>query len=115
MYKIKCYCGKSERNFKYNIGKFYNSCCKEEGYNVKGELEVGEEELNQSVDMSQILRQDDDGSVVPENTEEVDLSEMKLDPLKELAKEMGLSEEVQKYRSKDEVRDAIKAHLAESE
>ena len=37
MYQKECYCGKSKKNFRMDIGpKFMNKCCKEAGYDAKG-------------------------------------------------------------------------------
>lgn len=38
MYEKPCVCGKSKKNFKFDIGPFFiNICCRDAGYNEKGE------------------------------------------------------------------------------
>lgn len=39
MYLKECRCGKSKKNFKFDIGPFFiNKCCKDAGYDVHGNL-----------------------------------------------------------------------------
>lgn len=47
MFKKKCRCGESEKNFKNDIGEFFIAeCCIEAGYDYKGDME-GDEEISE--------------------------------------------------------------------
>jgi hypothetical protein len=45
MYLKTCRCGKSQKNFKFDIGEFFiNKCCKDAGYDVFGQKPKAEPE-----------------------------------------------------------------------
>lgn len=70
MIKIKCRCGQSERNFKFDIGPFYiEECCEKAGYDALGnkkEEGMSNEELNelaQNLDGAEDLQIKDEASL----------------------------------------------------
>ena len=54
MFKIKCFCGKSEKTFLRNIGPhFHAECCEEAGFDHLGNKKEIEEVLDKPVDIEE--------------------------------------------------------------
>lgn len=85
MFKKKCFCGKSEKSFKKDIGtNFYDECCKEAGFDEMGNLidpdaVVGSEEAG--ADMDKAASQE---AVQSAENEAVDYNKMSNKALKAL-------------------------------
>lgn len=79
MFKRKCKCNKSEKNFKMDIGPFFvNECCVESGYDELGnKKESIDESANQVSNESPKLKKGE-------------LNGMKVAELKDLAKSLGM-------------------------
>ena len=59
MFKKKCRCGKTSKNFKKDIGPFFiNECCEEAGFDAFGrkEGEIVEEVLEESKEQEKFIR-----------------------------------------------------------
>ncbi len=90
MIEKSCRCGKSKKNFKFDIGPFYiEECCIEAGYNKRGEkakkevtetLSIAELQIAQTLEVTDHpeLDQLPDPSEVTQTLEETVLSEKDL-------------------------------------
>jgi hypothetical protein len=98
MFRKTCRCGKTQKNFKHDIGEFFIAdCCLEAGYNHKGE-KVGEETLDAVEIVEEVqeaiepLPKEVQEEVIDDIVESVanDINELSLKELKKLADEKGV-------------------------
>lgn len=54
MFLVKCKCGKSQKNFKFNIGEFFiDECCEKAGFDHKGNLKKPEVKVEKIVEVKE--------------------------------------------------------------
>lgn len=102
MFEKPCRCGKTKKRFKKDIGPFFiNQCCRDAGYDNRGELVEAPKE-QASVEKESVQEPEPEK---PKKPSKRTLKNMKVAELKELAEQMGL--EVKKGAKKAELVDAI--------
>ena len=109
MYKKKCRCEATEKNFKFDIGEFFvNECCEKAGYDEKGKLEgdyelEGDEILKEADPKA--LNKDQLAKLKDTTKESLDLSKMSQKALQELCSEKGIK--FAKNESKAKLREKL--------
>lgn len=103
MFKKRCRCGKTEKNFKIDIGPFFvTDCCEEEGFDCFGKKK---EDYQEEKELQEESKQEEPEQEVEQ--EEKELEKMSQKELMALCDEKGL--EYAKNASKKKLREMLKA------